>query len=50
MDERALRGAVLAAATARGIVIDDAALSGVLKGAAWLRDCVALVKQASDGK
>ena len=50
MDEQAVRDAVLAAAKARGIVIADAALPGVLKGAAWLRACVAQVKQASGGK
>lgn len=46
MDAQALRSAVLAAATARGITIADAALPGVLKGAAWLKDCAARVKQA----
>lgn len=50
MDAQALRSAVLAAAEARGIVIAPAALPGVLKGAAWLKDCVAQLKQASASK
>ena len=50
MDAQSLHSVVLASAKARGIVIADAALPGVLKGAAWLKDCVAHLKQASASK
>jgi hypothetical protein len=50
MGTKLTAAAFQAAAKARGIAVPKAQMKPVLAGAVWLKDCVALLRQAKLGK